>query len=625
MACLFKTEVEEGPLKDPQQRAEEQKHKFWFCFNSTPKPVFVACNKSMTVLDALNKKDTFKMNESVRDKEKEMVIQRSDGAAVKTDFPCSLVDKDEILKITFIKKEKKASTEQQTHEDFPLPRTDLITFKIRTTGGKTVKHIMKNSELANTADYVCVYAFKEEEVETALKRDGRFIDKIFQKLCVLSWEFKGGAEKSQGARYEMSDLAEDLNQKTFQIIAIGDRRPKTQMKLTKTSSVPNLPSAADSEKNDLSQHPTNTKQKTIQERKARSAGPSTEGNATQNTSGNSFFTDFQSILRTVLRDVLNQLNQQKNPQVQELLQKEYDKGVECFTEVNKVRRIMDLSDSVCVIVVENTTGTGFLLFDRFILTNAHVVKDFVYSPLEAPHTHKLSRTLTAVFNHEFLGSETMNLQAKSELIAYRYEKDETVRYHDYALLELEAAPENCTELLSCYKHGPSPNSGGIYIVGHPDCKVKKMDLCFIIGEAIQLQSINKHISENVSCPYVSWQCWPNLYKNRITYDSCFFHGSSGSPVFDEHCNLIGMHTGGFAYKEGEKTRSVIEFSYSMQSIVESIITQVRPRSDIIKLLQNEKFKHIQEHFDLGKIEDAYEANMPIKEEQQIEDEEMDVN
>ncbi|XDV21458.1 hypothetical protein PO909_026552 [Leuciscus waleckii] len=346
---------------------------------------------------------------------------------------------------------------------------------------------MKNLELANTADYVCVYAFKEEEVETALKRDGRFIDKIFQKLCVLSQEYKGEAEKNQRSRYEMSDLAEDLNQKTFHIIAIGDRRPETQMKLTKTSSVPNLPSAADSEKNDLCQHPTNR--------------------------------------------------------------------------------------------------TGFLLFDRFILTNAHVVEDFVYSPPEAPHTHKLSGTLAAVFNHEVVGSETINLQAKSDLIAYRYEKDEKLRCHDYALLELKAAPDNCTELLTCYKHGPSPNSGGIYIVGHPDCGVKKMDLCFIIGIENQLQSINKHRSENVSCPYVSWQCWPNLYKNQITYNSCFFHGSSGSPVFDAHGNLIGMHTGGFHYKEGERDRSVIEFSYSMQPIMESIITQVKTRSDIIQLLK----------------------------------------
>lgn len=553
----------------------------------------------MTVLDALIKRDTFNINKNVKDSEKEMVIQRSDGAAVKTDFPCCLVDKEEILEITFIKKEKKTSTEQQkTHEDFPLHRrTDLITFKIKTTGGKTVKHIMKNNELANTADYVCVYAFKEEEVETALKRDGRFVDKIFQKLCVLSQEYKGEAEKSQGSMYEMSDLAEDLNQKTFQIIATADRRPETQMKLTKTSSVPNLPSAADSEKNDLCQHPTNTEQKTIQERKTRSAGPSTEGNATQNTYGNSFFTDIQNILQTVLKDVLNQLQWQKNPKLQELLQKEYDKGVdECFTVVNKVRRVIELSDSVCVIVIDGfARGTGFLLFDRFILTNAHVVEDFVN-----PHTHTLSGTLTAVFNHEVVGSETINLQAKSDLIAYRYEKDEKLRCHDYALLELEAAPNNCTELLTCYKHGPSPNSGGIYIVGHPDCGVKKMDLCFIIGIENQLQSINKHRSENVSCPYVSWQCWPNLYKNQITYNSCFFHGSSGSPVFDAHGNLIGMHSGGFHYKEGERDRSVIEFSYSMKPIVEGIITQVKTkrRSDIIQLLKDEKFKHIQENFDL---------------------------
>ncbi|XP_067264353.1 serine protease FAM111A [Chanodichthys erythropterus] len=376
--------------------------------------------------------------------------------------------------------------------------------------------------------------------------------------------------------------------------------------------------------------PNDTEQKTIQEKKTKVTDPSTEGHATQTTSGNSsgdsgnsFFTDIKNILQTLCKDVLDQLNQQENPQVQEFLQKDYDKGVvECFTEVNKVRRIIELSDSVCVIAVDDSArGTGFLLFDRFILTNAHVVEKFVYSPQEAPRTLKLSGTLKAVFNYEVFGSEANTLPVKSDLIAYRYEKDDKLRCHDFALLELNTVkPANCTELLSCYKHAPSPNSGGIYIVGHPGCGVKKMDPCFIIGIENQLQSINKHISENVSCPYVSWGCWPYLYKNQITYDSCFFHGSSGSPVFDEHCNLIGMHSGGFDYKEGEKTRSVIEFSYSMQPILESIVTQVSTRSDILELLS--EFPSIQA---VKKTEDAYIANVPIKQEQQSEDGKMEEN
>lgn len=536
---------------------------------------------------------------------KEIIIRRSKGqipgAAVKTDFPCCLTEKDETLQINFYKGEQIASTNQETTTDTD-PKS-LVTFYIRTKGMPR-KKIMKSSIFSDkNIDYVCVFAHKGDTLEKALQHDGRFIDDIFDNDCKLVDDDK----INHGI-----NLTVDLrNGKKFEL--------KSKFNIA--------PSRSD-KKDGESVQPNDTEQKTIQEKKTKVKDPSTEGHATQNTSGNSsgdsgnsFFTDIKNILQTLCKDVLDQLNQQENLQVQEFLQKEYDKGVECFTEVNKVRRIIELSDSVCVIAVDDSArGTGFLLFDRFILTNAHVVKEFVYSPPEAPHTLKLSGTLTAMFKYEVLGSEANTLPVKSDLIAYRYEKDDKLRCHDFALLELDAAPDNCTELLKCCKHAPSPKRGGIYIVGHPGCGVKKMDPCFIIGIENQLQSINKHISENVSCPYVSWGCWPYLYKNQITYDSCFFHGSSGSPVFDEHCNLIGMHSGGFDYKEGEKTRSVIEFSYSMQPILESIVTQVKTRSDILELLS--EFPSIQA---VKKTEDAYIANVPIKQEQQSEDGKMEEN
>ncbi|XP_052412548.1 serine protease FAM111A isoform X2 [Carassius gibelio] len=617
MAHSLKTE--EGP-SSLLQRTEDQKHTFRFCFTSKPDPVFVSCYTSMTVLDALQTSDTFRVNKNVNDKKKEMVILRADRAALKMDFPCCLIKKDEILKITFIKKEIKASTAQDTQERLSYPRTDLVTFYIKTAGKKNLQYIMKNNELRNTADYVCVYAYKGEEVETALMHDGRFSDTIFQKLCVLNLESKEGAKKDQLCEYEMGNPVEYLDKKKFQIITTGDTRPENQKKLTEVKKESDVASAASSEKSDPGQHPNGTERKSIQERTPNFAAPSVVGQATANSSGivsgdsgNSFSTDIENFLQSVCEDVLKKLKQRKKWQVQKLFEEAYDKGVQCFTEVSKVRQIMTLSDSVCLIKVENSAqGTGFLVFDRFILTNAHVVKDFVHSPPEHPHTIKLSKTLTAAFNYEVSGSHAKVISIKDDVVAYGFETNDRRRFHDFALLELEAAPDDCTELFECYKHVPPPKRGGIYIVGHPNGEVKKMDPCFIIGSEKQLQSINKHISENVSCPYVSWGCWPYLHHNRITYDSCFYHGSSGSPVFDEHCCLIGMHSGGFHYEEGQRDRSVIEFAYSMPSIIDAIVTQVKTRSDILKLLS--KFKGINANFGLGPLEDTCGANMPVNEE-----------
>ncbi|XP_073808044.1 serine protease FAM111A [Danio rerio] len=607
---------EEKFSKHPQQRAEEQEHTFKFCFDSDPVPVVVECNTSMTVLAALEQKEIFQNNKSIRDTKKEMVIKRADGAAVKTDFPCCLIKKDETLTIFFIKTEKK---KKETQAIPSLPRTDLVKFYIKTTGKEKLMYVIKSNELRNKVDYVCVCGLEEEQTETALKRDGRFNEKIFQKLCVLSLVSECTGKQS---RYEMSYSVKRLRNKRFQIIAINDKRPDCQMKLNtiKTENV----SDVDYEKYDLRKPTTSSEQGTIQERDTKSPGPPTTGQVTQNPSGDFgglFYTEIEEFLQTSFKNILKKLKQRKNPQVQKFFQEDYDKGIQCFTEVNKVKQIMTLSDSVCLIEVDHSpTGTGFLAFDRFILTNAHVIKGFV-----DPTTRKLLRPLKAKFNYEVVGSAAKVLSVKDDIVACDFELDDRRRFYDFALLELEATPDNCPQLFKRYIHSPPPNRGGIYIVGHPGCGVKKMDPCLIIEPEKQLQSINKHISDNMSCPYVSLQCWPYLHQNRITYDTCMLHGSSGSPVFDDRCNLIGMHTGGFHYKEDNTDRSVIEYAYSMQSIVEGIVEHVRSRRrDILNLLS--EFDSIKAQFKLEKTEDTSGAIMPIQQQDQcVKEEKMDVD
>ncbi|XP_016115687.1 protein FAM111B-like [Sinocyclocheilus grahami] len=166
---------------------------------------------------------------------------------------------------------------------------------------------------------------------------------------------------------------------------------------------------------------------------------------------------------------------------------------------------------------------------------------------------------------------------KKQLAAYCYIKHYNKSYLDFALLELKDADEiaDCPGLLSRYIHGPPPNRGGICVVGHPDGGIKKTDPCFIIERENLQEAADKHISENVNFIHVMTQKsvedkW-DVYENQLNLNSCFFHGSSGSPVFDEHCYLIGVHTGGYVYP-GEKgrTRSIVEYTYSMQPILDMI-------------------------------------------------------
>uniref|UniRef100_A0A673JXJ7 Protein FAM111A-like n=2 Tax=Sinocyclocheilus rhinocerous TaxID=307959 RepID=A0A673JXJ7_9TELE len=559
-----KEEVEEGQSKSHlQQRAEGQSHTFNFRYKYEKHAV--ACDTSKTVLDALNTNKIFRKIKK-DNKEKEIVIQRSKGAvpraAVKTDFPCCLIERHELLDVSFIKNHGNVATKKKTtgRLSFSNESKSLVIFYIKTKGGKKVTRLMKNNELKKKVEDVCVYAFKEDKLNAALRRDGRFINAIFKKQCALY-------NLESETKYEMSKTVEHLDGNHFEIIVISDKnQPDSQdFALSDDSTEINEASAADlKEIVDHNEHPINTEQEETQKRNTmKSTNPATNSPEIIPHSE-----EILAILRAQFKDLLETLKQRENlrnkSDIQKFFRAEYDKSVQSFSEVYKIKQLMRLSDSVCQIRVEGSArGTGFLLFGRFVLTNAHVVKEVLESPDKLSSTRKLE----AAFDFERLDSKVKLVPVKKQLAAYCYITDANKCRLDFALLELDAVDEikGRPELLSYYSPGPPPKSGEMCIVGHPDGGIKKTDPCFIIERENLQEAADKHISENVNFIHVMTQKsvedkW-DVYENQINYNSCFFHGSSGSPVFDEHCYLIGVHTGGYVYP-GEKgrTRSIVEYT-----------------------------------------------------------------
>ncbi|XP_073697368.1 serine protease FAM111A-like [Garra rufa] len=569
---------EEGQSKSHlKQSAEGQSHTFSFRYKNDK--LAVACDTSKTVLDALNTNKTFrKIKED--NKEKEIVIQRSKGAvpraAVKIDFPCCLIKNDEILDIAFIKNNGNVATDKKTtgRRSFSNASENIVTFNVKTKGGKNVKRLMKNNALSLKVDDVCVYAFKVDKLKAALKRDGRFKNVIFKKHCALS-------EFGNETIHEMSNYVEHLDGKHFEIIVISDNNQPDSLDdfLSDISAEMNEASAADLKENvdPYKQHAITEQEETQKRERVKSTKTSAKYYEINDSE------EIREMLNCQLDDILKLLMRReklkKSPLFQKFFRAEYDKSVQSFSEVYKIKQLMRLSGSVCQIRVEGSArGTGFLLFGRFVLTNAHVVKDI----LESPDKLSSIKYVEAAFDFERLDSKVKLVPVKKQLPAYGLLTDANKCRLDFALLELDDVDEVTDRpgLLSRYIHGPPPNRGGICIVGHPDGGIKKADPC-LIAENVQEAAV-KHISENMNVNFIQMitqrsleDKW-DIYENQISYSSCFFHGSSGSPVFDEDCYLIGVHTGGYVYRgEKDKLRSVVEYAYSIQPILDMIRAQAK--------------------------------------------------
>ncbi|KAL0966959.1 hypothetical protein UPYG_G00302780 [Umbra pygmaea] len=614
----------------------DESHTFQYLFGSknVSYAVYsVTCCYDGTVLDALQTSDVFR-KVMTKYHEKEVVIQRQkDLAAVCTDFPCHLIDVNEVLKVRFINGFGHGSSSDVKGQNVKsnereLPRDKLITFCIETTGGKNITtQVIKNPELRRKVKYVCVYAYKGEKVKFALRRDGRFDETIFKTECVLS--------DPKGVNTEMSQPVDGLCGKTVQVERIGLDPPP---QLDSEEDCDNVQTEEQCETSDVKPEPAspaqnsttpNTGNTEVQGKEAEKGRSTVE--IKQKRQEIPKTKEILEILRSQFAGLFKVLEDRekltKCSDVQRFFREEFGKKTKGFQEVIIMRSLIKHGDSVCQVRYEGEPkGTGFLLFDKFILTNAHVIKP-VYDKIN----NRLQQPVTVAFDYEDR-TEGKNWLVKESVVVYEKGIDMLGCYLDFALLELSPGHDINLPPGLLRKFSFPTTEGGICLIGHPEGGVKKIDLCFIITYEDRPEAINRHLNENQKFVHVineryfeeEWDIDSCLQSDtgRITYDTCFFGGSSGSPVFNEHCQVVAMHTGGYAYKGiKEKTQSIIEYAIPLYSILKNIIIEavIKKRVDVLEgfleqTVNNDKLSivldRVQEQSKNASIVDAFKENLP---------------
>lgn len=504
-------------------------------------------------MDSLKTSSQFRKT-AEKNQNKELVILKG-GKAVSSHSPCCLI-RDGCLIVKFVKAHGKMTN--------PVGRCGrrvrpdkLVTFHVQTEGGSKIIKVMKNPLLKKIAREIIVYAHKGEKVKQALRRDGRFEENIFKKNFALS-------DISTEVNTEMSSLVDALEGKTFKIVLL-DQCPAPESQpgsLDDAEYSPEPLSATQAVSENPSQNkPNDTTDETIREI------PNSKEMQGR------LFSQFQEGVKQVKAPKVS-----RRSRYHTLLHAEYGKSAQACSEVKTMKTLMHLGDSVCQVRIKGRpVGSGFLLFDRFVLTNAHVVRE-IYDE----NTGQLRETITVHFSFESLNEQEPGVEVE-EIVGYEDSVDVSGR-HDWALLQLRPDQTLPDGLLKHFHFLPS--SGGICIIGHPEGGVKRHDPCFIVPSHWREKIVDKHSSENPDGVRVNNTDYSeninlvthnffNDIRNTLTYESCFFFGSSGSPVFDKHCNVVAMHSGGYFYQNrSSQYRSVIEYGHPLSDILERMVIQI---------------------------------------------------
>uniref|UniRef100_A0A8C7XH22 Serine protease n=1 Tax=Oryzias sinensis TaxID=183150 RepID=A0A8C7XH22_9TELE len=418
-----------------------------------------------------------------KNKDKELVIVQG-RRGICSHSPCSLLERGSIT-LKYIKASdnpnKAASSRVRA---FRGKRSgDLVRFHVLARGGKNIVKILHNPALKAKVDEITVWGYKGEKVKHALKKDGRFCHYIFKKNFVLCCT-------TTGVQTELSNLVDDLDDKTFQVVLLNKSEPPE----------------GDSQSNDNGQKEHLKNQMVEQDASSK---------------------PMQDHLRSQIEDYVKGMKTKSSElsSVPDLLHLEFGRNVLMCQEVKTMKKLMRLSNSVCQVRINGVAvGSGFLWFRSFVLTNGHVIKD-IYNL----NCGQLQQKVSVHFSYESLDQADVGLEVK-DVVCFEYKP----HIRDWALLRLDSDPTLPPGLLEHF--GFLPHGGGISIIGHPQGGVKKIDPCLIVPHSQVVEQV----------PLITNYFFAD---KLLKYESSFFEGSSGSPVFDNYCNVVAMHSGGFNLKQ----------------------------------------------------------------------------
>ena len=205
--------------------------------------------------------------------------------------------------------------------------------------------------------------------------------------------------------------------------------------------------------------------------------------------------------------------------------------------------------SVGRMVCGSVQGTCFLVTEELVISNYHVYRSMKD---ERNNLQNPNLPITVLFDYLYPGQTEHVVTVEVDEERDPELNNPYLNYKFFRLKQNESLSDRVP--LGLMVRTWQLSDGPVIILGYPKGKELHDEVCPVIGYRVMQETIRKRHEQCSGVHMTNAQLLHKTedYQGCLSYDTSFFSGTSGSPVFEINGNIVAMHTQGYILERNEE-------------------------------------------------------------------------